>query len=42
MKMMVHMVLWSDKRIEAKHGTRRVSSMWEGVRVCMSMGIVPE
>ena len=42
MKMMVHMILWSDKKIEVRHGTCHVSSMWEGVGVCTSMGIVPE
>ena len=33
MKTMVHKVLWSDKNIEARHGTRHVSSMWKGVGV---------
>ena len=42
MRMTVHMILWSNKKIEARHGIRRVSSMWKGVGVCMSMEIVPE
>ena len=41
MKTMVHKTPWSDKEIEARHGIRHVSSMWEGVRVCTSMEIVP-
>ena len=40
--MKVHMVLWSDREIEARHGTHHVSSMWRGVGVYMSMEIVPE
>ena len=42
MKTMVHTILWSDKKIEARRGTHRVSSMWKGVGVCTSMEIVPE
>ena len=42
MKTTVHMALWSNKEIEARHGIRHVSSMWEGVGVCTSMEIVPE
>ena len=42
MKMSVHKILWSDKKIEAKRGTHRVSSMWEGGGVYKSMEIVPE
>ena len=42
MRMTVHMILWSNKEIEVRHGTRHVSSMWKGVGVYMSMGIVPE
>ena len=42
MKMRVHMVQWSDREIEEKHGIHRVSSMWREVRVCMSVEIVPE
>ena len=42
MKTTVHMVLWSDKKIGVRCGIRRVSSMWKGVGVCMSMEIVPE
>ena len=42
MRTTVHMILWSDKEIEARHGTRRVSSMWKRVRVYTSMEIVPE
>ena len=42
MRTTVHMILWSDKEIEERHGTRCVSSMWKGVGVYMSMGIVPE
>ena len=39
---MVHMTLWSNKEIEVRHGTRRVSSMWKEVGVYTSVGIVPE
>ena len=42
MRMRVHMILWSDREIEVRHGTRHVSSMWRGVGVYMSMEIVPE
>ena len=42
MRTTVHMTLWSDKKIEVRHGICRVSSMWKGVGVCMSMEIVPE
>ena len=42
MRTMVHMVLWSDKEIEARHGTRHVSSMWKGAGVYTSPEIVPE
>ena len=42
MRTTVHTTLWSDKKIEARHGIRRVSSMWKGVGVCTSMEIVPE
>ena len=41
MRMTVHMILWSDKEIEERHGTRHVSSMWRGVRVYTSIEIVP-
>ena len=37
----VHMIWWSDREIEVRHGTRHVSSMWRGVGVYMSMEIVP-
>ena len=40
--MKVHMILWSDREIEARRETRHVSSMWRGVGVCMSMEIIPE
>ena len=36
MRMRVHMVLWSNREIEEKHGIRHVSSMWRGVRVYKS------
>ena len=36
------MIQWSDREIEARHGMCHVSSMWRGVRVYMSMEIVPE
>ena len=42
MRMKVHMILWSDREIKARRGTRHVSSMWRGVGVYMSMEIVPE
>ena len=42
MRMRVHMVLWSDREIEEKHGIRHVSSMWRGVGVYKSGEIVPE
>ena len=42
MKTTVHMILWSDKKIEVRRGIYRVSSMWKEVGVCMSMEIVPE
>ena len=42
MRMRVHTILWSNKEIEVRHGTHHVSSMWRGVRVYMSMEIVPE
>ena len=42
MKMRVHMILWSDREIEEKRGTRHVFSMWRGVRVYMLGEIVPE
>ena len=41
MRMRVHMVLWSDREIEEKHGIHHVFSMWRGVRVYKSGGIVP-
>ena len=41
MRTMVHMILWSDKKIEARHGTRHVSSMWKGVGVYTLVEIVP-
>ena len=41
MRTMVHMILWSDKKIEVRHGTRHVSSMWKGVRVYTLVEIVP-
>ena len=42
MRMTVHMILWSDREIEARHGTRHVSSMWRGVGVYTLMEIVLE
>ena len=42
MRTKVHMIQWSNREIEARRGTRYVSSMWRGVGVYMSMGIVPE
>ena len=36
------MILWSDREIEARHGTRHVSSMWRGVGVYMLGEIAPE
>ena len=42
MRMTVHMLQWSDKKIEVRRGIHRVFSMWEGVGVCTSMEIVPE
>ena len=42
MRMKVHKILWSDREIEVRHGTRHVFSMWRGVGVYMSMEIVPE
>ena len=42
MRMRVHMVLWSDREIEEKHGIHHVSSMWRRVRVYKSREIVPE
>ena len=33
MRTTVHMILWSDKEIEERHGTHHVSSMWKGVGV---------
>ena len=42
MRMRVHMVLWSDREIEEKHGIRHVFSMWRGVGVYKSVEIVPE
>ena len=42
MRMKVHMILWSDREIEVRHGTCHVSSMWRGVGVYTSMEIVPE
>ena len=42
MRTRVHMVQWSDREIEEKHGIHRVSSMWKGVGVYKSMEIVPE
>ena len=42
MRMTVHKILWSNKKIEVRHGTRHVFSMWEGVGVYMSVEIVPE
>ena len=42
MRTSVHTIMWSNKKIEARHGIRCVSSMWKGVGVCMSMEIVPE
>ena len=41
MRTTVHMILWSDKEIEERRGTCHVSSMWKGVGVYTSMGIVP-
>ena len=41
MRMTVHTILWSDKEIEERHGTRHISSMWEGVGVYTLMEIVP-
>ena len=42
MRMRVHMVPWSNREIEEKHGIHHVSSMWKGVRVYKSGEIVPE
>ena len=42
MRMRVHMVLWSDREIEEKHGICHVFSMWRGVGVYKSEEIVPE
>ena len=42
MGMRIHMILWSDREIEAKHGTRHVSSMWRGVGVYTLGEITPE
>ena len=42
MRMRVHMVQWSDKKIEEKHRIRCVSSMWKGVGVYKSVEIVLE
>ena len=42
MRMRVHMIQWSDREIEAKHGTCHVSSMWRGVGVYTLGEIVPE
>ena len=42
MRMRVHMIPWSDREIEVRHGTRHVSSIWRGVGVYMSVEIVPE
>ena len=41
MRMMVHMIPWSDRKIEARHGTCHVSSMWKGVGVYTLVEIVP-
>ena len=40
--MRAHMVQWSDREIEEKHGIRHVSSMWKEVGVYKSAEIVPE
>ena len=42
MRMRVHMILWSNREIEVRHGTRHVFSMWEEGGVYKSMEIVPE
>ena len=42
MRMRVHMILWSDREIEVRHGTRHVSFMWRGVGVYMLGEIAPE
>ena len=42
MRTRVHMIQWSNREIEVRHGTCYVSSMWRGVGVYMSMEIVPE
>ena len=42
MRMRAHMVQWSDREIEEKHGIHHVSSMWRGVGVYKSVEIVPE
>ena len=42
MRMRVHMIQWSDREIEEKHGIRHVSSMWKGVGVYKSAEIEPE
>ena len=42
MRMRAHMVQWSGREIEEKHGIRCVSSMWKGVGVYKSVEIVPE
>ena len=41
MRTMVHMILWSNKKIEVRHGTRHVFSMWKGVGVYTLVEIVP-
>ena len=40
--MRVHMVQWSDRKIEGKCGTCHVFSMWREVGVYKSVEIVPE
>ena len=42
MRMRVHMVLWSNREIEEKHGIHHVFSMWRGVGVYKSGEIIPE
>ena len=42
MRMRVHMIQWSDREIEEKHGICHVSFMWRGVGVYKSVEIVPE
>ena len=42
MRKKVHMILWHNREIEVRHGTRHIFSMWGEVGVYMSMEIVLE